>query len=96
MFVALDREVQSMEEPLGGVVVRHQTLGDDDCFLGNAEGLGVQAEVDDQLFRGPGDAAEVGVGGDGVLVFDLDALTFLDGFGLLFFRPVWILVSVMT
>ncbi len=69
----LDREVQGVQQALGREVVGDDPLRDGHGFAGDAEGLGIQAEVDDQLFRRAGDAAEIGVGGDGVLVFDLHA-----------------------
>ena len=87
LLVALHGQMQRMEQALGREVVGNDSLRDLHCLAGNAERLGVQAEVDDQLFRRAGYAAEVGVGGDGVLVFDLHSLPLLllVGGGLLFF-----------
>jgi len=73
----VDGHLQRVEHALGGVVVGHNPLRNDDRFGGNAHRLGVETEVDDQLLRRAGDAAEVGVGRDGACVIDFDASSWL-------------------
>ena len=61
LLVPLDRHVQRLQHPLGGEVVGDDPLLDFDRLGRHAERLGVEAEVEDQLFGRAGDAAEVRV-----------------------------------
>ena len=70
--MALDRHAQGRQEPLGGVEVHHEPLVGLHVLAAGGERLGVQAEVEDDLFGGGGDAAEVRVRGQRAGVVDED------------------------
>jgi hypothetical protein len=63
LFVLLNGGAEELEQPLGGEVVHHDAVGQLDRFVGVRGQLGVQAEVEDQLFRHEGDAGEIRVRG---------------------------------
>ena len=71
--------MQGLQHPLGGEVVHDDPLFDFDRLGRHAERLGVEAEVEDQLLGRAGDAAEIGVERDGVLVGHLDPRFALSG-----------------
>ena len=91
LLVPLDRHVQGLQHPLGREVVGDDPLLHFDRLGRHAEGLGVEAEVEDQLLGRAGDAAEIGVQAHGVLVVHFDALArcmlFLSGLSWLDRRP---------
>ena len=75
-LVALDGKLQGVQHPLRGIEVGDDSLRDDDRLCGYSDRLGVQPEVDDQLFRRPGNAAKIGVARQclGVVNLDLKSL----------------------
>lgn len=72
LLVALDGHVERLQHALGCEVVGDDALLHFDRLGGHAEGLGIEAEVEDQLFGCAGDAAEIGVQADCVLVVDFN------------------------
>ncbi len=50
-FVTLQRHLQRGQQPLGRVIAEDDPLVDHDRLGGDARGLGVQSEVNDQLFQ---------------------------------------------
>ena len=70
LFVPLDRHVQRLQHPLGREVVDDDPLLHIDRFGRHAERLRIQAEVENEFFRRAGDAAEVCVQRDRVLIGD--------------------------
>ena len=74
LFVPLYRHVERLEHPLGRKVVSDNPLLDFDRLGWHAERLGVESEIENQLLRRSGDAAEIGVQADGVLVVYFDPL----------------------
>src|SRR5436189_191126 len=58
-FMTLNRQRQGVQEPLRGVVVHDAALRDLDRILRHSDRLRIETEVDDQLFRRAGHAAEV-------------------------------------
>ena len=69
--------MERLQHPLGGEVVDDDPLLDVDRLGRHAERLGVQAEVENQLFGRAGDAAEICVERNRVLVGDFDTLHLL-------------------
>ena len=67
----LERHGQGLPQALGGKRIDDDPLGNRDR---DAEGLGIEAEVDDQLLRRAGDAAEVGIQRARLRVVDGDLL----------------------
>lgn len=61
MFVSLDRDVQGVPHPLGGVVVRYELLGDFDRLGRHIKWLRVESEVYEQFFGHARHAAEIGI-----------------------------------
>ena len=78
----LERHRQGLPQSLGGKRIDDDPLGNRDRDGRDAEGLGIEAEVDDQLLRRAGDAAEVGIQGARFRVVDGDLL----GRGLVVFK----------
>ncbi len=80
-FVALDRHLQSRQHTLGSEVVDDDPLGDLDRLIGHTHRLAIEAEIDDQFFRGAGDAAEIRVEADRAALIDLELRNILLGGG---------------
>src|SRR5690606_4738820 len=72
LLVASNGELQRAEEAFGGVEVEDDPLVDDDRLARRAHRLRVEAEIDDQLLRRAGNAAEVGVEAQRLRVIDFD------------------------
>ena len=77
LLVALDRHVERLQHALGGEVVDDDPLLDVDRLGRDAEWLRVEAEVENQLFGRAGDAAEICVERNRVLVGHFDTLGLL-------------------
>jgi hypothetical protein len=75
LFVALQRETQGMPQSLRGVKIRDDALGDIDGLSRDADRLGIQCEIDDELFGSARHAAEIRVARDGLRIVDLDLLS---------------------
>ena len=71
-LVTLDRHLQGVQHPLGGEEVGDDSLGHRNRLSRNANRLGIEPKVDDQLLGRASHAAEVGIVGDGAAVIDLD------------------------
>ena len=74
LLVPLHRHMERLQHSLCREVVRHDPLLDFDRLGRHAERLGVEPEVEDQLFGSSRDAAEVRVEADRVLIDDFDTL----------------------
>ena len=74
LFMPLECQLQSVEHPLGRVVIRDNPLGNHDRFAGHTDRLRIQTEIDNQFFGGAGHAAEIRVAGNGPGILDLDPL----------------------
>ena len=59
LLVALDRHVERLQHSLGSEVVDDDPLLHINRFGWHAEWLRVQAEIEDELFRRAGNAAEI-------------------------------------
>ena len=71
-FVPLNSHLQGVQRPLGSEEVHYDSLSNGDRLRRYADRLGIQAEVDDQLFRRAGHAAEIRVQAHGVFVVHFD------------------------
>ena len=79
--MTLDGQRQRVQHPLGGEEVRDDPLRDRDRLRRYPERLRIQPEIDDQLLRRAGDAAEIRVAGQRLRVVDLDLLSLRGGLG---------------
>jgi hypothetical protein len=77
LFVALQRETQGVPQPLRGVKIRDDALGNIDGLSRDADRLRIQREIDDQLFGSARHAAEIRVASDGLRIIDFDLLVLL-------------------
>jgi len=69
-LVSLHRYMQSVQKTLGRVKVQDDSLVDVDGLIARAHWLGVQTEVNNQLFGRAGDAAKIRVRANGAVVGD--------------------------
>ena len=74
LLVPLHRHVKRLQHPLRREVVRHDPLLDLDRLGRHAKRLSVEPEVENQFFGRSGDAAEIRVQTNRVLVDDFDPL----------------------
>jgi hypothetical protein len=77
LFMSLDRHVKRLQHPLGGEVVDDDPLLHVNRLGRNAEWLGVQAEVENEFFGCAGNAAEICIERNRVLVGHFDTLHLL-------------------
>lgn len=75
--MSLDRQVQSVQHSLGGVVVGHDSLRDRHRMHRHAKWLRIQPEVDNHFLGRSRDATKVRIRRDGVRIFNFNPLLLL-------------------
>gem|GEM_PF-834943 len=77
LFVPLQCHGQCVPQTLGGVVIQDDPVGHLDFDFAGGVGGWVQPKVENQFFRGAGNAAEIGIAGVGLCITDNDFLSLL-------------------
>jgi len=77
LLVPLNRQLQSVQHPLGRKEIRDNPLRNGDRLRGNAKRLRIETKVDNQFFGRTSNAAKVGVERQRLRVVNLDLRTLL-------------------